>query len=113
MLCSNDAGSAATGEYYRTVMVWVIMGFCLAQLVVLLITWPQKIGRLRKPMGTLSSLDNSQKLYCTCINRFSETPALSNILPLYLFDAVGWAAGRASGLQKIEWRGAGMVICLE
>jgi len=28
-------------------------------------------------------------------------------------DAVGWAAGRASGLQKIEWRGAGMVICLE
>ena len=29
------------------------------------------------------------------------------------FDAVGWAAGRASGLQKTEWWGAGMVICLE
>jgi len=29
------------------------------------------------------------------------------------FDAVGWAAGRASGLKKTEWWGAGMVICLE
>ena len=27
-------------------------------------------------------------------------------------DAVGWAAGRASG-QKTEWWGAGVVICLE
>ena len=26
------------------------------------------------------------------------------------FDAVGWAAGRASGLSKTEWWGAGMVI---
>jgi len=30
-----------------------------------------------------------------------------------LFDVVGWEAGRASGLQKTEWWGAGMVICLE
>jgi len=29
------------------------------------------------------------------------------------FDAVGWAAGRPSGLKKTEWWGAGMVICLE
>jgi len=29
------------------------------------------------------------------------------------FDAVGWAAGRASGLYKTEWWGTGMVICLE
>ena len=29
------------------------------------------------------------------------------------FDAVGWAAGRASSLQKLEWWGAGMVIYLE
>jgi len=30
------------------------------------------------------------------------------------FDAVGWAAGRASGpLKNFEWWGAGMVICLE
>jgi len=37
-------------------------------------------------------------------------------LLLYLqqcFDAVGWAAGRASSLQKTEWWGAGMVIWLE
>ena len=29
------------------------------------------------------------------------------------FDAVGWAAGRASGLLKTEWLGASVVICLE
>jgi len=32
---------------------------------------------------------------------------------LQCFDAVGWAAGRASGLQKTEWLGAGVVVCLE
>ena len=32
---------------------------------------------------------------------------------LQCFDAVGWAAGRASGCKKIEWWGAGMVVCLE
>ena len=32
---------------------------------------------------------------------------------LQCFDTVGWVAGRASGLQKNEWWGAGMVICLE
>ena len=26
------------------------------------------------------------------------------------FDAVGWAAGRASGLQKTEWWDVGVVI---
>ena len=31
---------------------------------------------------------------------------------LQCFDAVGWAAGRASGLQKTEWWDAGVVICL-
>jgi len=32
---------------------------------------------------------------------------------LQCFDAVGWAAGRASSLKKTERWGAGMVICLE
>ena len=32
---------------------------------------------------------------------------------LQCFDAVGWAAGRASGLLKTEWWGAGVVISLE
>jgi len=32
---------------------------------------------------------------------------------LQCFDAVGWAGGRASGLLKTEWWGAGMVIYLE
>jgi len=37
-----------------------------------------------------------------------------NIIYLWLhcFDAVGWVAGRASGLQKIEWWDAGAGICL-
>jgi len=32
---------------------------------------------------------------------------------LQCFDAVGWTAGRASGLLKTEWWGAGVVISLE
>ena len=32
---------------------------------------------------------------------------------LQCFDAVGWAAGRASVLYKTEWCGDGVVICLE
>ena len=32
---------------------------------------------------------------------------------LLCFDAVGWAAGRASGLYKTECMGAGVVICLK
>jgi len=32
---------------------------------------------------------------------------------LQCFDAVGWVAGRASGLQRTEWWGAGVSICLE
>jgi len=32
---------------------------------------------------------------------------------LLCFDTVGWVSGRASGLQNIEWSGAGVVICLE
>jgi len=35
------------------------------------------------------------------------------IFCLQCYDAVGWAAGRASGLEKTEWWGAGMVICLQ
>jgi len=31
---------------------------------------------------------------------------------LQCFDAVGWAAERASGLYKTEWWGAGVVVCL-
>jgi len=35
------------------------------------------------------------------------------LLCLQCFDAVGWVAGRASGLEKTEWWGAGVVLCLE
>jgi len=36
-----------------------------------------------------------------------------SVVSLQCFDTVGWAAERASGLQKTEWWGAGVVICLE
>jgi len=44
-----------------------------------------------------------------------DTSVVTLIVPLFLqcFDAVGWVAGRASGLYKTEWWGAGVVICLE
>ena len=32
---------------------------------------------------------------------------------LQCFNAVGWVAGRASGLWKTEWWGAGRVVCLK
>jgi len=35
-----------------------------------------------------------------------------SLLCLQGFNAVGWAAGRASSLYKTEWLDAGMVICL-
>jgi len=35
------------------------------------------------------------------------------LISLQCFDAVGWAAGRASGLQKVSGGVAGVVICLE
>jgi len=38
---------------------------------------------------------------------------LDFLVAFSVFDPVGWAAGRASGLQKNEWWGAGVVVCLE
>jgi len=38
---------------------------------------------------------------------------VSEISSLQCFDAVGLAAGRTSSLQKTEWWGAGMDICLD
>ena len=34
-------------------------------------------------------------------------------LCLQCFDAVGWVAGRVSGLKKTDWWGAGVVNCPE
>jgi len=37
---------------------------------------------------------------------------MTSYMYLQCFDAVGWLAGRASSLQKTEWWGASMDICL-
>jgi len=47
--------------------------------------------------------DDIPNIFYYCVNRSC----------LQCFDTVGWVAGRASGLQKTEQWGAGMVICLE
>ena len=49
-----------------------------------------------------------------CENKVSIS--LYNVIILcchHCFDTVGLASGRASGLQKIEWSRAGVVICLQ
>ena len=48
-------------------------------------------------------------------HRLSSKHSLLSLLLFIMqcFDAVGWAAGRASGLQKTEWWGVGVVMCLE
>ena len=33
----------------------------------------------------------------------AHMPLLTEMLCLQCFDAVGWAAGRASGCKKLEW----------
>ena len=52
---------------------------------------------------------------CAYRTRTRLTGLLTGTAPFCLqcFDAVGWAAGRASGLEKTEWSAAGVVICLE
>ena len=44
-----------------------------------------------------------------------KTVHFSVLVTIFLqcFDAVGWAAGRASGLYRTEWWGVGVAICLE
>ena len=46
-------------------------------------------------------------------HRFGNVSAVYLADCLQCFDAVGWAAGRASGLLKTEWWDAGVVICLQ
>ena len=47
-----------------------------------------------------------------CCSKSGVSTPSSLLVCLQCSDA-GWAAGRASGLQKTEWWGAGIVICLE
>ena len=52
LLCSIKDGTPAVAQYYRDIMVYVLAAFCLIQLIILLISWPQKFGHLRKQFGT-------------------------------------------------------------
>jgi len=44
---------------------------------------------------------------------FAILNIISALTCAWCFDAVAWVAGMAFGLCKIEWWGAGVVICLE
>jgi len=64
----------------------------------------------------ISILVSASFLVITSVSmQYQSVESIQFQLPLFLqcFDTVGWAAGRASGLQKTEWWGVGMVICLE
>ena len=61
--------------------------------------------KFRRPLpDSITPLSSSIIGTCACLCLFSC---------LQCIDAVGWAAGRASGLYKTEWWGAVVVICLE
>ena len=60
---------------------------------------------IRIPESVPVNFEVSSPCYCYCCTCVCSV--------LFCFDAVRWAAGRASGLQKTEWWGAGVVICLE
>jgi len=55
----------------------------------------------------------SFKVITICYAVFFIKLHVQSYMCLQCFDAVGWVAGRASGLWKTEWWGAGVVICLE
>jgi len=59
-VCSIQDGTPAVARYYRDVMVYVIVVFCLVQFIILLITWPQRLGHLRKQLGMLHCCHNMQ-----------------------------------------------------
>ena len=63
-------------------------------------------------VGGMSSFRMSLKLERSG-QQCSRVCVCGRLFGLQCFDAVGWAAGRASGLKKTEWWGAGVVICLE
>ena len=59
-------------------------------------------------------IDDAYMMIITVAFRSSHTEGnVQFAMCLQCFDAIGWAAGRASSLQKTEWWGAGVVICLE
>ena len=65
---------------------------------------------------SLTSFKWSYKCTATSLKNTIRTciwPVCLSPFCLQCFDAIGWAAGRTSGLWKTEWWGAGMVICLE
>jgi len=63
------------------------------------------------------STDTSRQwiLYLFAIEKISWVPGVKYLLwfCLLCFDSGGWASGRASGLWKIDWWGAGVVVCME
>jgi len=71
----------------------------------------------QSPISLLTTLDVQQLHWCDqCYNHYAKVLLHFTLLSkvcLNCFNTVGWAASKASGLQKIEWWDAGMVICLE
>jgi len=90
--------------------------FSLVLMNLRLYTWRlwTKIGKL---CDAVENLLNWNIVVILCIQR--QKSFLFNFFVIFsssclqCFDAVGWVAGRASGLWKTEWWGACMAIYLE
>ena len=44
----DDARDPVAGRYYLMIMAYVLPSFALTMMLVLLVTWRQKLGQLRK-----------------------------------------------------------------
>ena len=69
-------------------------------------------GPTWNPLCWLADASNNQADSQHCIIYLCKTVMNLRFNRLQCFDTVRWASGRASGLQKNESWGAGMVICL-
>jgi len=73
--------------------------------VIIVLSWFHKLGSL------YSIFHNNFHPYCVSPSYCKSLDKSFSFSQC--FDTVDWASGRASGLYKIEWWVAGMVICLE
>jgi len=73
------------------------------------------VGLRNSVTGSCTTVTPQCKVTATSISehhRFQATLHWRDFC-LQCFDTVGWTSGRASGLWKFEWWGAGLVICQE
>ena len=89
-------------------VVWSVRSFCCIIVLELHIHMNSSKKLSWRPVAVSAYQFNNNKICKGC-----PSVSLWVCSCLQCFDAVGWAAESASGLQKIHCWGTGMVICLE